>query len=121
MSDAILMRGLHFWGRHGVHEEERVLGQPFLVDLELELSLQRAGETDDLKHTVDYGRVYRRVEEVVTGEPVDLLECLAQRLAALILAEFPVERVTVEVHKPHAPLGGVFRDAAVRIRRERKT
>lgn len=120
MSDAIIIKGLEFWGCHGVHEEERVLGQPFLVDLELGLSLQRAGETDDLKHTVDYGRVYRRVKEVVTGEPVDLLECLAQRLAALVLDEFPVDRVTVEVHKPHAPLGGVFRDVSVRLLRERK-
>ena len=72
--DKILLNGLEFIGRHGVHRAERELGQRFIVDAELSTCLQRAGESCALHDTVDYSRVHADVRAIVEGEPVELLE-----------------------------------------------
>ncbi|MGI6143423.1 MAG: dihydroneopterin aldolase [bacterium] len=119
MTDRIIVAGMNFWGYHGVRPEENALGQPFIVDVELYLDLQKAGRSDDLEDTVNYGLVYRLVEEIVTGEPRRLLEKVAETIAAGILEEFPVTEVVVRVKKPHVPLPGIVDYAAVEIRRGR--
>lgn len=97
--------------------QERELGQPFVVDVELNFDLSAAGKTDDLSRTVDYARVYAEVEAVVTGDPCRLLEALAEKIAAKVLRVFPVKQVTVRVKKPRAPLPGIFSYVAVEITR----
>lgn len=118
-ADRIILKGMQFYGCHGVLPEERELGQPFIVDLELYCDLKEAGLGDDLSKTVDYSRVFTVVEGIVTGKPCKLIESLAERIARLILEEFPVDRVLVRVRKPHAPLRGIFTDVAVEITRSR--
>jgi dihydroneopterin aldolase len=115
MGDRIALTGLRVRGHHGVLPEERRDGQDFLVDAVLHLDLRPAGETDDLARTVHYGELADRLAAVVAGEPVDLLETLAQRLAELCLASGPVERVEVTVHKPSAPIAQVFADVSVTV------
>lgn len=115
--DRIILKGMQFYGYHGVLPEEKELGQPFIVDLELCCDLREAGLSDDLSKTVDYSRVFTMVEGIVTREPFQLIESLAERIAAVILKEFPVARVLVRVRKPHAPLRGIFTDLAVEITR----
>src|SRR5690606_37178582 len=78
--DRILLQGMRFWGHHGLLPHEREQGQPFEVDLEVELDLSRARESDRLEETVDYRLLFRAVQEVVEGEPVHLLEHLAERI-----------------------------------------
>ncbi len=118
--DRIELRGMHFAGRHGLKPEEREHPQPFEVDVVLELDLGVAGRTDDLAATVDYGRVFATAQETVEGPHVDLIETLAERIAAALLGDHPaVAAVTVRVRKPHAPLPGRFEWAGVEIRRER--
>lgn len=115
--DKIVLRGMEFYGYHGVHEEEGRLGARFVVDVELRLWLTGA---DSIRHTVDYGRVYALVESVVTGPRYRLIEALAHHIAGRLLAEERlVEAVRVRVHKPHAPLPGVFRDVYVEVERTR--
>ncbi len=115
--DKIVLSGLEFFGYHGVYEEEGRLGARFVVDVELTLALTAA---DSIKETVDYGKVYRLVESAVTGQRYRLIEALANRIVELILAEEDrVDAVRVRVHKPHAPLPGVFRDVYVEVTRER--
>ncbi|AKX93155.1 7,8-dihydroneopterin aldolase [Moorella thermoacetica] len=118
--DKIILAGLEFYGFHGNHPAEQQLGQPFIVDLELYLDLEPAGRTDALEATVNYGQVYRLVQEIVTGRPYKLLEALAAAISDGILAGFPVDEVLVRVKKPRAPLPGSFDYAAVEIRRRRK-
>lgn len=119
-SDCILLEGLTFYGYHGVKDAEAELGQPFVVDLTLWLPLQAAALSDDLDRTVDYGDVYRTVQGVVEGERCRLLEAVAERVAAAVLARYPVERVRVRLNKPQAPLrGAVFSRVAVEITRAR--
>ena len=79
--DRIAVRGLTAHAFHGVYEAERRLGQTFRVDAVLELDTAPAAAGDDLERTVNYAELARALHSVLTGEPVDLLETLAQRLA----------------------------------------
>ncbi|MEW6048349.1 MAG: dihydroneopterin aldolase [Bacillota bacterium] len=120
MADRIILKGMTFYGYHGVLPGEKVAGQPFVVDLVLYLDLDRAGRRDDLACTVDYSRVFEAVRRVVEGERFDLIETLATTIAERVLASFPVEAVRVRVKKPMAPVGGIMEYAAVDVRRRRR-
>lgn len=117
--DRIELRGLAAVGRHGVHDHERRDGQRFVADVVVHLDTRRAAAGDDLVQTVDYGVLARQVVAVLAGEPVDLLETLAERIAATALADPQVQAVDVSVHKPQAPLPLEFTDVVVSIRRDR--
>ena len=98
--DRICLSGLRAYGYHGVLPAERERGQEFIVDVVLWLDTSAAAETDDLSKTVDYGSLASRLAEIVSGEPVALLEKLAQRLAAACLAEDYVQHA--EDHRAQA-------------------
>jgi 7,8-dihydroneopterin aldolase/epimerase/oxygenase len=83
--DRIELRGLRALGTHGVLPEERERSQPFEVDIDLEVDLRRAGRSDDLAETVDYGAVAGAVAAAVAGPHLDLLEALAERIAGAVL------------------------------------
>lgn len=118
--DKIMLKGLHFWGYHGCLASEGKLGQPFHIDLVLETDLSAAGASDDLRETVDYSVVYSVVKDIVENRRYHLIERLGTVIAEEILRAFPpVQAVTVTVHKPQAPIGGLFDDAAVVLERRR--
>ncbi len=104
--DRILLEGLTFYGYHGVHPEERVLGQRFVVDLALSVDLGPAGRSDDLAQTVNYSTVYRIVQRVVEGPACNLVEALAERIARAVLGEAGGLAIQVRVAKPWAPVKG---------------
>ena len=118
-ADRIVLRGLRGHGYHGVYAVEREQGQIFRVDALLDLDTGPAAAEDDLDLTVNYAELAQRLHAVLTGEPVDLLETLAQRLADVCLADPLVDAVEITVHKPQAELGVPFDDVTVTIRRER--
>ena len=118
--DRILLQGMQFYAHHGVNPEEKASGQRFQVDLEAELDLEEAGKTDDLSHTVNYAHLYRTVKEVMDGTPRNLLEALAQEIAELSLARFPIQAVRVKVTKTNPPIkGSIMSGASVEIYRTR--
>jgi dihydroneopterin aldolase len=119
MTDRIALRGLRVTGRHGVFEHERRDGQEFVVDAELEVDVDAAAASDDLGDTVDYGGLAQRLAAVVAGEPVNLIETLAERLVQECLVDLRVQAATVTVHKPHAPIPLSFADVTITVRRER--
>ncbi len=119
MSDVIAIRGITAHARHGVYDWEREQGQTFRVDAVLELDTAPAAAGDDLEKTVDYAGLAQQLHAVLTGEPVALLETLAQRLADVCLAAPLVDAVEITVHKPEARLGVSFADVTVSIRREK--
>jgi len=103
--DLIELRGLTFYGYHGAFPEERTLGQRFVVDLRIWLDLAPAGLADDLNLTADYGLVAETVRDLVEGEPVSLVEALAERIARRVLHDFPmIQRAGVRIEKPSAPV-----------------
>jgi dihydroneopterin aldolase len=118
-TDRIEIRGLRAQGHHGVYAFERERGQVFLCDAVLELDTSEAAAGDDLHRTVNYADIARELYGVLAGDPVNLLEALAQRLADVCLAHEMVDAVEITVHKPQAELGVPFGDVVVTIRRER--
>lgn len=119
--DEITLNGLRVFGHHGVYPQERRDGQEFVIDLTLHLATAAAAASDDVADTVHYGELAERVAAVVAGEPVNLLERLAQRIADVVLADERVQRADVTVHKPSAPIPLAFGDVSVTIRRSRPT
>jgi len=117
--DRIVVSGLEAFGHHGVLPHERRYGQRFSVDLVLELDLAPAAASDELNDTIDYGRLSGDVAAIVGGEPVELIEALAGRIAVRCLEDPRVEAVEVTVHKPSAPVPVVVREVAVTVRRDR--
>ncbi len=117
--DTIVLKGMHFYGYHGCFPEERLSGQPFYIDAEMQADLAAAGASDELSDTVDYGKVYQLVRTIVEGAPYNLIERLAEVIAGEILGQFPVSAVKITVHKPQAPVGGHIEDVAVVIERSR--
>lgn len=117
--DEIALTGLRVFGHHGVFDFEREQGQYFVVDLRMTVSAARAAQTDDVVDTVHYGEVAEAVVAVVAGEPVNLIETLASRIAGVVLEGFAVEAVSVTVHKPQAPIEAEFADVAVTVHRDR--
>jgi dihydroneopterin aldolase len=118
-ADRITLTGLRARGRHGVYDFERANGQDFVVDVALELALAPAATSDDVADTVHYGELADRLVRIVTGDPVNLIETLADRLAAACLADPRVAACEVTVHKPQAPIAHAFTDVAVTLRRDR--
>ncbi len=119
MADRIALTGLRVHGRHGVYDFEREQGQDFVVDAVLEMDLRPAADSDEVADTVHYGELADRLAAVVAGEPVNLIETLADRLATECLADRRVRAVELTVHKPQAPIAQQFTDVAVTVLRSR--
>ncbi|MGH1550768.1 dihydroneopterin aldolase [Leifsonia poae] len=118
-TDSIILTGLRVRAHHGVFDFEREQGQEFVVDVTAWLDLSQASAGDDLGATVHYGELAEEVVGAVERDPVDLIETVAERVAATVLAHEPVDAVEVTVHKPQAPITVPFGDVAVRILRSR--
>ena len=119
LPDHIELRGLRALGICGSLPEEQHRLQPIEVDLDVELDLSRAGRTDVLDDTVDYGALCAIVERTVSGERFALLERLAERIAELLLGDDRIEAVTVAVRKLRPPVPQHLESSGVRITRAR--
>jgi dihydroneopterin aldolase len=115
----IRLDGLAVFARHGALAAERELGQRFYVDLVLVPVSDRACDTDDVADAVHYGEVAERVLAIAGGEPVALLERLADLIARDLLDSFPLARATVRVRKPSAPVPAVLDQVSVAVTRTR--
>ncbi len=117
--DQIAISGITATGRHGVLSSERESGQEFIVDLILGLALGDAAAGDDLDKTVNYAHLAEAAVSVIEGPAVNLIETLAERIAAVTLENQLVESVSVSIHKPHAPIPVPFGSVAVTVHRSR--
>ncbi len=113
--DEIVLTGVRATGYHGVFEHERREGQEFIVDVAMQLDTRPAAVSDDVTDTVHYGEVADEVWAIIAGDPVDLVETLAQRIADAVLRRPLVHRVRVTVHKPQAPITVPFEDVRITI------
>lgn len=115
MADRITITGVRAMGRHGVFAHERRDGQEFRADAVLHVDTRAAAAADDLARSVDYGVAAQRMHDVLAGEPFDLIETVAERIAAELLALPGVQAVEVTVHKPDAPIAVPFENVSVSI------
>ena len=115
--DQIRISGINSFGFHGVFPEERRVGQRFMADLILYTDLSAAGLSDDLNEATDYSKIVPDVKAILEGEPVNLIETLAERVCDIVLRKYPrIESVEVTIYKPEAPVEAAV---AVHIRRNR--
>jgi dihydroneopterin aldolase len=118
MSDLISIKGIKGFGYHGLFDFERRDGQEFIVDIELVMDLQSASKSDDLSDSIDYGLLTSIACEEIEGEPVNLIERLAGKIADRVINQFPKAiSLAVTVHKPSAPVSESVTDIAVTIHR----
>ena len=119
--DYIHLNEMEFYGYHGALPEETKLGQRFRVTVSLATDLAEAGTTDDLDKTVNYAEVYQLCQAIVEGEPVKLIETVAERIAAEVLKVFAAKVIGVRVVliKPDPPIPGHYTSVAVDITRGR--
>lgn len=121
-SDRINIKGLKLYAYHGCLEEERQKGQEFTLDITLYLNLTPASITDNLERTVNYSEACQVAQEVFTKYAYNLIETAAEEVAAALLIKYSlVDKVTVEVFKPHAPIPLDFENVSVFIERKRHT
>lgn len=102
----------------GVYEWEKTIQQRLFFDIELCTDIRAAANSDDLRQTLDYAVVCERITSLVQSGPVELIETLAERIAAMLLADFATTQVTVQVDKPGAVAAAAT--VGVRIVRSRR-
>jgi len=119
MPDQIRIERLEFRARCGVTVEERARPQPLAVDLELDCRIDHAGISDDLRHTIDYATVARRVVEIGMSRETQLLESIVEQLFAVIFAEFPVDRMKIWLRKLHPPIIHITSSVGITCERSR--
>ncbi len=119
--DRIRLNDIVFYGYHAGLPELRAVGQRFIVDIEVQVDLRRAGKSDNLADTINYSELYTAAEDVVTGPPFNLLEAVVERIASRILKEHrAVQSVFVRIRKPGVPIpGSVLGSSEVCIERTR--
>ncbi len=117
-TDTITLADLEVRYRVGVPDAERAQPQRLLLTLEMRRDFTRAAASDDLRETIDYYAVSRRLLALGEGRSWKLIETLAADIAALVLGDFGAESVTVEVKKFIIPEA---RHVSVRLTRERET
>jgi dihydroneopterin aldolase len=115
VNDTIHLSGIEVFAHHGVFDHERSDGQLFVVDVDVEVDVSRAANTDALEDTLDYGALALAVRDAVAGEPLNLLEALALR----VLRADQALAARVTIHKPSAPMPVSLAGVSVTVYRER--
>ncbi|HEX5212811.1 MAG TPA: dihydroneopterin aldolase [Pseudolabrys sp.] len=120
MSDRIFITGLALHAYHGIMPYEGKVGQTFTIDIGLDIDLADAARSDKVVDTVSYDKVVDCARTAFTAQKYKLIEAAAGRVADAVLAAFPrVRKITVTIHKPHAPIAATFSDVGVTIERTR--
>jgi 7,8-dihydroneopterin aldolase/epimerase/oxygenase len=121
MTDAIFVNGLVLHAYHGVMPHEGKVGQPFVLDLVLDIDLAEASRTDKLKHTVSYDLLVKTASEAFCARRYRLVEAAAGAVADAVLDRYPpIRSIRITVRKPHAPIAATFDDVGVIITRGRR-
>ncbi len=102
MTDKLIVEGLRLNATVGVNRWEKAAPQIVAVDLEIAVDAAAAAAADRISATVDYKRVTRDIAAVASARPFELVETLAEEIAALILGDHGASRVKVAVRKPWA-------------------
>ncbi len=118
MTDKIKIKNMEVYANHGVFPEENKLGQKFLVSAVLSVNTRKAGKTDDLALSVDYGGICQFIDDYMKKHTCKLLECAAEGLAReLLIHTACLEGVRLEIKKPWAPVGLPLETVSVEITR----
>lgn len=117
--DIVFIRGLRIQTRIGIHDWEKQIDRPIVLDLELSTEVARGAASDRIEDALDYEAVTKRLTEFVSGSHYELVETLAERCADLLMDEFAIPWVRIVLNKPGAVGAGV--DVGVIIERRKGT
>ncbi|MGX7349749.1 dihydroneopterin aldolase [Dolosicoccus paucivorans] len=118
--DKIRIKNMKFYTYNGVLEEEKKLGQPIEVDVELRLPLSKAGQTDNVHHTINYAEVNEMFAEHIANHSYDLIEGLAYALLDIIEVHFRhiTNEAIVRIRKYSVPMAGIYDCIEIEMGRE---
>lgn len=120
MISHIFLNQIRFFARHGVGEQETLVGNEFIVDLRLKVNIECAMQTDDVADTVSYADVYEAVKAEM-DIPSKLLEHVCGRIADRLFRNFPqIEEITLKLAKRNPPMGADIEAAGVEICQQRR-
>lgn len=111
----ISLSSMKFYGYHGCLPQERIDGQPYFVDVDLFLPLEKAARNDDLAQAIDYGPVYDTARRIVEETRRNLIEAIALEVAEKLMGLYNPDRIVVRVRKPRPPVGGFVEYAEAEV------
>jgi len=115
----IRIEQMEFYSYHGHYEEERIVGNRFIVDLEMEADCEKAALTDGLKDALNYQTAYELLRSEMKIKSY-LLEHIAKRILDVLFANFPeLQRAKVKVAKLNPPMGGKIKAVSVEMERHK--
>ena len=116
--DGIRIKNLKIPARHGVYEFEKEKDGTFELDIELYLPLLKAGKSDRLEETINYEDIISTVTKAFTEKQYALVEAAAQSVCDRLLNDFKIDKITIRVRKPHAPIDADFEAVEVQLNRK---
>ncbi|SDL00159.1 dihydroneopterin aldolase [Lacicoccus qingdaonensis] len=120
--DNIKISGIKTYAYHGALDAERILGQFFITDVTMYLDLKDASVNDDLEATVHYGEAYELIEEIIKGDPVSLIEHLAEKVSQSLFDQYgKIQEVEVTITKPSPPIDGHYDNVSITLNRKRES
>jgi len=114
----IVIEEMEFYAFHGHYAEEQIVGNRFLVDLEIETDLEPAAESDQLEDAVNYQHAYQLIKKEMRQKKSNLLENIAKRILDALFSEMEgIQKATIRIRKMHPPMGGPIRSVGVSMSR----
>ena len=117
--DKIRILNLKIPGRHGVYDFEKDKDHLFELDVEMHTDLSFAGQTDDLKDTINYNEAVSVITDIFTKKDYHLIEAVGQTICKKLLADFKIQKVVIKIRKPHAPIMANLDTVEVELVREK--
>ena len=116
--DKISILNLKLPGYHGVYDFEKKKEGIFEIDVDMFLDLSKPIQTDNLSDTVDYARVTEAIIKIFNVKHYNLIENLAESICKSLIDQFPIDKVSIKIRKPHAPIKANFDSVEVQLIRE---
>ena len=115
METKIRLKNIQLFGWHGVADKEKKIGQQFEIDIEAEAQLKSAIQSDDIRQTADYSKLYEKVVDIFSGKKYNLIESLANKIAVTLTDDFNLTTCKVIIRKPDAPINGILDTVEVEV------
>lgn len=116
----IIIEEMEFYAFHGHYKEEQIVGNRFLVDLELEGDMTQPAASDQLEDAINYQVAYKLIKEEMKRKKSNLLENIAKRILDALFDNLPdIGKATIRVRKMNPPMGGPIKSVSVTLIRER--
>ena len=118
----IIIEEMEFYAFHGHYQEEQIVGNRFLVDLEMEADLKVPADSDSLDDAVNYQKAYQIIKYEMRRTKSNLLENIGKRILDALFAEMvDIEKATIRVRKLNPPMGGPIKSVGITMSRKNKT